>query len=74
MSVVIVSRLSEYFLVSNSNEQDILLLVLSLEEAHELFQRCLRSHEDDTEASTSAMRKLGDLIARASRSEEQKAA
>lgn len=39
-----------------------LLLELTQEEAYELFARCLKSSDEDTEASRSALRKLGLLL------------
>lgn len=39
-----------------------LVLELTQDEAFELFARCLKSADEDTEASRSALRKLGLLL------------
>ena len=52
---------------------EILLLPLTLDEAHELFSRCLRSQEADTTSSEKVLNKLARLIDRRA-SDEAKAA
>lgn len=39
-----------------------LVLAMTREEAHELFTRCLRSQEEDNEASESILTKLAYLL------------
>lgn len=45
-------------------ERDVESVVLRLttEEAYELFSRCLRSDQDDTDASSNALRKLAGAL------------
>jgi hypothetical protein len=43
---------------------EVLLLPLSHAEAQELFSRCLRSMEPDTEASENVLQKLARLLER----------
>ena len=44
------------------SDREHLVLELTQDEAYELFARCLKSVDEDTEASRSALRKLGVLL------------
>lgn len=44
------------------SEREIISLELTQDEAFELFARCLKSADEDNEASRSALRKLGLVL------------
>jgi len=43
-------------------EDEVLMIALTRDEATEVFLRCLRSQDEDTNVSTTALQKLARLI------------